>query len=228
MAGFDKRARSERLLMFAIVLAGLVMGYLTLFFDPVRAEIASAKSRIQNTETQISTQRTAYATMQNAVEDDPDKFANDRLAAIRREQELLTTEIESLAGDLISPNEMTNILTSVLDDYLGLQLVHVENIPAAPLRTDVDEAAESQLFQDQSIGFDGTGESDIAGQVYAHGLHLEFKGDFFNTLKYLKYLEDLSGSFFWDTIHFKQEEWPNAHIILEIHSLSTDRGYIGV
>jgi MSHA biogenesis protein MshJ len=69
---------------------------------------------------------------------------------------------------------------------------------------------------------------NVEGQVYAHGLVLEFEGDFFTTLKYLRFLEEITRSFFWDTISFRVAEWPSARVTLQIHTLSTDAGFIGV
>ena len=66
------------------------------------------------------------------------------------------------------------------------------------------------------------------GQVFEHGLVLEFQGDFFSTLKYLRFLEEISGTFFWDAVRFRQVEWPEALVTLEIHTLSSNAGFIGV
>jgi MSHA biogenesis protein MshJ len=57
---------------------------------------------------------------------------------------------------------------------------------------------------------------------------IEFQGDFFSTLKYLRFLEEISGSFFWDSVSFKKVAWPEALVTLEIHTLSASEGFIGV
>jgi len=47
-------------------------------------------------------------------------------------------------------------------------------------------------------------------------------------MAYLLFLEDLSKSFFWDRITFTQTQWPKANVQLEIHTLSSVEGFIGV
>jgi MSHA biogenesis protein MshJ len=150
-----------------------------------------------------------------ASQEDPNKFANDRLAVIAREQSRLDVEISRLAGDLISPSDMTRILTSVLEQQSGLELISFQNRAAVPLRTGVAAAGVA-------------GEDEVDGQVFEHRLVIEFQGDFFSTLKYLRFLEEISGSFFWDSVSFKQVVWPEALVTLEIHTLSASAGFIGV
>lgn len=211
----DSRSRSEKLVVLLVLLAGLSMTYLSIAFDPIRAEIASTEGQIASLNNQILGQQSAYASMVAASQQDPNKFANDRLAVIAREQSRLDSEIANLAGDLISPADMTRILTSVLQRQAGLELISFQNKDAIPLRSGVANTS-------------GQVTNDIAGQVFSHGLVIEFQGDFFSTLKYLRFLEEISGSFFWDSISFKQVVWPDALITLEIHTLSSNVGFIGV
>jgi MSHA biogenesis protein MshJ len=160
-------------------------------------------------------------------QEDPNRFANNRLVVIGREQNQLDGQIAALAGDLVTPNQMTEILTTVLERQSGLELVYFRNEPAAPLRTGVSNAGEL-LTETGTLNFDDVVEDEVAGQVFEHGLVIEFQGDFFSTLTYLRFLEEITGSFFWDSISFSQLDWPNALVSLEIHTLSTDQGFIGV
>lgn len=213
----NSRSQSEKIVVLLVLVAALVLVYLSVAFDPIRADIAQLEGQIANVDRQIEAQRNSYAAMVAASQEDPNKFANDRLAVIAREQSVLDSEISNLAGDLISPSDMTRILTSLLQRQAGLELISFQNKAAVPLRGNVANAAVNI-----------PAANAIAGQVYSHGLVLEFQGDFFNTLKYLRFLEEISGSFFWDSISFKQVVWPNALVTLEIHTLSSDSGFIGV
>ena len=120
---------------------------------------------------------------------------------------------------------MTEILTTVLERQAGLELISFRNISADPLREVADSAAGLLTAGE---GLQAAPTEQIAGQVYSHGLVIEFEGDFFSTLKYLRFLEEITGSFFWDGISFEQLEWPTAHVTLQIHTLSTNQGFIGV
>ena len=223
----ESRAQAEKIIFLVVLIAALALSYLSIVFDPIRADINSSRNAINGVNRQILAQQSSYADKFEASQEDPDKFANDRLAVIARSQTQLQEEINSLAGDFVTPNEMTNILTSVLERQEGLELVSFGNQSATPLREGISNVAEL-LAATGAVNLDDVVTTGVSGQVYEHGLVIEFEGDFFNTLKYLRFLEDITGSFFWDSISFRQLNWPNAHITLEIHTLSTNQGFIGV
>lgn len=220
----ESRAQSEKIIVLIMLMAGLVLGYLSIGYDPISADIARIDTQISNIQRQIGAQQSTYTSMLAQSQEDPTRFANERLQAITRELAALDSEITNLAGDLVTPSEMTQILTSVLGSFSGLELIQFQNKQASPMRTG--------LVNTQAVGTTGASSevaaSDVSGQVFEHGLVLEFQGNFFDTLKYLRFLENITGSFFWDSISFNQAEWPSARVTLEIHTLSTEEGFIGV
>jgi len=147
------------------------------------------------------------------------------MAVIARQQQELLSEISALAGDLVTPNQMTSLLTNVLARQSGLEVISFKNEPVKPLRaaTTISTDVEDDDENEQLASLDSSG----SGQVYEHGLTIEFEGDFFNTLRYLRFLEGMTQSFFWDSVNFNQSEWPTAKVTLQIHTLSADEGFIG-
>jgi MSHA biogenesis protein MshJ len=218
---FDLRPQAEKFILAGIGVGGLLYLFLIVVYDPSRAEISSLERQLSTVQTRLLEQQTRAAELQRSGIDDPDSFIRERLAALVDEQSQIQGGIESLAGNLVSPNRMTQMLTSVLDNQGGLTLIKVENIspealtdPMAPA-INLNERVGGVL---QSVGF----------QVFRHGLVLEFQGDYFNMLRYLLYLEGMDESFFWDSIEFKQVLWPDARVRLELHTLSSEEGFIGV
>jgi MSHA biogenesis protein MshJ len=207
---FELRTQAEKVAIAAVLIFGLVLAYISLMFDPYRSSIATLEGQIEGAERQIQVQQASYASMVAQSQEDPNKFANDRLAVIAREQSRLNVDISRLTENFISPSNMTRILQSVLEQQSGLELISFQNSAAVPLRVGVVD------------------ENEVNGQVFEHGLVLEFQGDFFSTLKYLRFLEEISGSFFWDSVSFKKVAWPEALVTLEIHTLSASEGFLGV
>ncbi|MFK7865576.1 MAG: hypothetical protein AB8B95_15275 [Pseudohongiellaceae bacterium] len=218
LKNLGSRTRAEKLFLLFISIALIGVIYLGNVSDPLNADISNYENQINSVTAQIANQQASYSSKLAESQQDPDKFASDRLDAINRQQQALFDEISSLAGNLITPNQMTAILSSVLGRQSGLELIDFRNEEAKPLRVNIEsgeDLVESSL-------------ASRAGQVYEHGLTIEFEGDFFNTLRYLRFLEEISGSFFWDSVEFDQTEWPNAIVTLKIHTLSTEEGFIGV
>ncbi len=218
-AAFDKRSQAEKAIIAVLVLAVIGWLYLMLAYDPMRAAIADARRQVDTLEARISSVRSRAEAARQASAENPNENARQRLQRLREQQQTVDRRIESMAGNLVSPGAMTGLLTSVLENLPGLDLVRVENRSPEPLR-DLQEAAT------------GDGEDSASGitlqQIYRHGLVLEFEGDFFATLRYLRFLEQRSGNFFWDSLELEQTEWPEARVTLEIHTLSTDEGFVGV
>jgi MSHA biogenesis protein MshJ len=219
----DARGQGEKLLVMAILIVGLILVYLELSYDPIRSEIASARSQISSLSAQITSQQTSYAEKLAQSQEDPNKFANGRLAVIDQQQQVLLDQISSLAGDLVTPNQMTALLTNVLARQVGLELISFNNEPVKPLRAVGATAEQDAEGLDDAL----SAQTSVSGQVYEHGLTIEFEGDFFNTLRYLRFLEGMTGSFFWDSVKFNQSEWPTSAVTLMIHTLSADEGFIG-
>ncbi len=218
----DARSQSEKLLVTAILVVAMILVFLEVSYDPIRADIAAARSQISSISAQISSQQSSYSLKLAQSQEDPNKFANDRLVIVNRQQQELLSEISALAGDLVTPNQMTALLTNVLARQIGLELISFNNEPVKPLRAIAADAEQDSQEIEQLAS-----TQSLSGQVYEHGLTIEFEGDFFNTLRYLRFLEGMTGSFFWDSISFNQSEWPTATVTLMIHTLSADEGFIG-
>ena len=137
-------------------------------------------------------------------------------------QDRLQQQIESLAGNLVTPQSMTRLLTSMLESREGLELIRVENQMPIPMRNDPEqiETATAEAEVDA--------EEVERQQVYKHVLRLELEGDYLSLISYLRSVEEFSERFFWDELHFVQTTWPNARIILQLHTLSAEEGFVGV
>jgi MSHA biogenesis protein MshJ len=141
----ESRKQSEKLLVMFMLLTGLVLGYLSVAYDPLSAQKVQISAQISNLQSQIQTQQASYATKEAASQEDPSRFANDRILAITAELQTLDSEITNLAGDLVSPNEMTQILTTVLSRYSGLELIRFDNTQATPLRSGLTNSANGAV-----------------------------------------------------------------------------------
>jgi MSHA biogenesis protein MshJ len=218
---FDVRPQAERFIIAGIGVGGLIYLFVVMMNDPAQQEIASLDRQLTTVQTRLLEQQTNAAELQLSGVEDPDSFIRERLTSLIEAQSAIQGDIESLAGNLVSPNGMTQMLTEVLDSQEGLTLIKVENVAPEALTNGMTVAPEGTgngLASLRSIGF----------QVFRHGLVLEFQGDYFSTLRYLLYLEEMDESFFWDSFEFEQTLWPEARMRLELHTLSSEEGFIGV
>lgn len=221
----EGRPQAEKIIGLLMIVSAMIMGYLTWVYDPLTAARAAAAQDIAAVEQQIQAQQAAYSQKVAQSQEDPNRFANERLSVIRVEQEQLDREISGLAGELVTPSNMTRILTAALQGHEGLELVQIQNSSAEPLRTGVDTQPGALLDETETAA--SRVIRNVSGQVYRHGISLEFRGDYFSTLRYLLLLEQLTDSFYWDSITFTQSQWPSATVRLQLHTLSTEAGFLG-
>jgi MSHA biogenesis protein MshJ len=218
---FDARPSAEKVILVVLGFGGVTYLYLTIVFDPTRAEIDGLERQISTGTSRISEQEARTEELRLSGVEDPDAFVKARLEELILELSEAQAGIEALAGNLVSPNAMTQVLTSVLDSQPGLKLVRVENSDPEPL---TGTSTVDQVLADAS---DAVAPS-LGLQVYRHRLVLEFQGDYFSTLRYLLFLESMDENFFWDSVTYRQLEWPEARVQLELHTLSSEEGFIGV
>ena len=210
----DARTLRERAFLFLAVL--VVIGYLWVFFvyDTLNADQQDSARLINNTVGQTNSELTRNQNIRESYTSDPNAFARTRIEALERELAEVDQVLLGLYGELILPQQMAGVLTEILQSETTLRLVSFENLPPQSLQE--DGAGQVQGLEDEQI------------DVYRHGLRLEFEGDYLETIRFLRKVEGLDTSFFWDNLSFQVVEYPLATISLNIFTLSTARGFIGV
>jgi MSHA biogenesis protein MshJ len=202
---FDARKRLDRGVIALILLLVLAWAYLVLLHDPLNVRLETAQRQLSATELRMMAVQARVDAATLAQQRDPAEPLRQRLRRVQTEQAQVDAEIAALTGSLVSPEAMTQLLTSVLAQQPGLALLRAENRAPQALRG-----------------------SEGASQVYRHGLLLEFEGDYLNVLQYLRHLEQLPQRFFWDSLEYQQSDWPRGRVRLELHTLSAQEGFVGV
>lgn len=210
-ANLGARAQSERAAILALGVLVLIFGTFVLLIEPAQQRTEVARQSMLRSESQGESLQASIEQMSALLAQDPNEVSRSRLQAIVREQARIDAEIAGLAGDLTTPDAMTELLISMLERQEGLSLLSFNNTSAVPVVIEMNDPEGA----------------DSASVLYEHGLTLQFAGDYFSTLQYLKFLESISASFFWDSLTITQRQWPTAEFELQIHTLSTEGGFIG-
>jgi MSHA biogenesis protein MshJ len=106
-----------------------------------------------------------------------------------------------LKGEIIPPKQMSNVLRDVLSKDRGLKLISFKILPKKTL-----VKTSSPLSQHQ-----------IA--LYQQNVQMALSGNYFDHLKYLGQLENLPWRFFWDDIEYDIATYPEASIVIKLHTL---------
>ncbi|MEM6998854.1 MAG: hypothetical protein AAF419_03330 [Pseudomonadota bacterium] len=155
---------------------------------------------------------------------DPNEENREKLKSLRSRLVNVQADLESSTTNLVSPQDMPKILETVLHKTAGLSLDGLNSTGAAPLI-----AKEESLPATESVS---ETETKITPKnidnAYRHGFRIQFTGDYFSTVSYLKSLEELEWGFYWENMEYEVSEYPEANVSIEIFTLSLKPEWIGV
>ena len=210
----DARTLRERVALILAVVVVIAYTWLVFVFDVLDAGQEENARLINNTVNQINSELTRNQNIRDSYTRDPNAFIRTRITALEQDLREVDSTLLNLYGELILPQQMAGVLTEILQGETTLRLISFENLEPESLMD--DEEAQLQGFDDEQIN------------VYRHGLRMVFEGDYLETIRFLRRVEGLYTSFFWDNLDFEVIEYPRASITLNIFTLSTQRGFIGV
>jgi MSHA biogenesis protein MshJ len=219
---FDSRSAPEKILLAVLLIVGLIWSYSSFFLSPVQTESDNLRLQLSQTQLQLDALLAREQLAVTSSAEDPNMAVRLRIERAIADQNALQGDIEALAGNLVTPQSMTRMLTSILESQTGLQLVRVENRAPQAMRAEGEPVADNP---DVVVA-----DTSTAGgqQVYKHSLMLELEGDYLSLIAYLRRIESFPERFFWDQLTFVQTTWPTARITIEMHTLSTEEGFVGV
>jgi MSHA biogenesis protein MshJ len=206
----DALSLRERGMLFIALIAILYMLAQLALFGPLEAQQKRSLERIGALQQEIAAfdEQTQTILRRQSVDPDADNL---------RQQQQLSAQIVALDGQiadavqgLIAPQQMAQVLEEVILRQSGLKLLRIQSLEARPLL----ELQEGEQAADVGI--------------WSHGVRLEFTGDYMSALAYVRELQDLPWTLYWDEFEIATEKYPQARITIVVHTLSLNEGWIGV
>lgn len=209
---FDMLSVRERVLVLAAVIAVLMVVWDTLFAAPREKERKQRQGQVEALRAEVTGLEQSIQVLAAQSEAGPDPALREEIRKMRKELPEIEARLSGATTGLIGPEEMTQVLRQLLRQASRLKLRALRTLEAAPVLSEVQEAAPTQP---------GT-------LIFKHGLELELGGSYMDVLHFLQALEALEWRFFWDQIEFQVEEHPRARVRVVIYTLSLEEGWIGV
>ncbi|MBF8269214.1 MAG: MSHA biosis protein MshJ [Gammaproteobacteria bacterium] len=215
----------------AMILGGvlLVMYFALDMFalQPVQVSQKQVQNNLLQKNAELTLLNLQLQQMATISRDSPQERDRQEILRLRQELATLDQSLNQATANLVSPQQMAKLLQMVLGQTNGLRLKKVTSLGSTSL------LLSGQTNQDNKSAKAATetgpdAEETIASTAYKHGLKIEFEGDFFTTLDYMRKLEALEWNFFWDEITFKVTEYPTASGSLSLFTISLDKNWIGV
>lgn len=201
----DAMSLRERALIFVTLLVALYFLAVNGLFGPLNRENERWQQQLSQKRQETQALEMQVQALANTGEV-PGSAKSNKLEALRENLKIMDADLGRVTSGLVSPREMARLMEQMLLKNRGLQVIKVESIPATPL---------------QEAGGSGA-------VVYKHGMHVEVKGGYLDTLRYLKSLEALPWKVFWGKVALKSEKYPDSRVSLVIYTLSTNEAWIGL
>ena len=216
----------ERLMVLLMALALVYMVWDLVIFNPLAVAKANVDTQVSTVQQKIDAMKMEEQAILSAVDADPDRNIKNQIAQTKQELERLNTVLEELSLGLVPVDELTAILHDVLKKTKQLALVNLRTLPVEAVSLQpVQEFAIAATNENPDMISD---EPEVTTGVYKHRVALKVQGNYRELLIYLRALENLDWRFYWDELHFEEEQYPDAIIRLHVYTLSTDEGLFGV
>ncbi len=210
-------APREQWLCFAVGLGLVVMLYMMLVADPLAARIAAEQNRQRLAESRQLEADSTLREIQAKLAADPNLTYRQALQNAQANRTRILQRIDEETRALISPAKMKVLLQDLLRTQDKLKLIELES-SSTPLTLPGNVQTDAEQRKTAPLTF------------YRHGLRLMLEGGYFELLTYLNAIQASGWRLHWDSLDYEVGEAGagRARIILDLHTLSRDAGWVGV
>lgn len=210
---FNKFSMREKLFVFVALILTFYSAWHTVLYDYLLATDEEVSKKAQQMKQQISLLEGQIDSISEVLGRDPTFVLKQQAKELKKKNEELTQKIYENTKKMVSPKDMNKVLSHLIQKSEGLTLVKMESLQTKP------------LFAPKNIQENGKSRQL---QVFNHGLRVEMLGDYFNTLQFLKALEQQNLDVMWDELEYEVKKYPKASVTIVLHTLSLDEGWIDV
>jgi MSHA biogenesis protein MshJ len=213
---FNQSSIREKIFILVALLMVVYGGWYTLFYSHLLTEDAEISNKTRQVRQKINVLEEETSDALNMLHNDNTAALKQQIENLSKRNEELNKEIYKNTKGMVSAKDMNKILSELVQkstDLTDLAIVKMESLQTKPLFV-VPNAQENTKTKPL--------------WVFKHGLKVEMCGDYLNTLQFLKKLEQQNLNIMWDALDYEVKKYPNANIIIVLHTLSLDEGWIDV
>jgi len=202
---FNAMTLRERGMVFAAILAVLILAWDSLFMQPLdnrKKALTAEMQAVQEGMAQLASSLTGEG-------GDPIMKAFAQQEALKQSLAAADAQLQTMAAGLIAPPRMVEALRDMLERQQGLRLVELKNLAARPLVPPSDP-------------------QQVAHGPFVHPVEIVVEGDYLTLLRYLQSVEALPWRFYWQVLELQTIEYPQNRVRLRINTLSMDAEWLGV
>jgi len=216
---FMALARRERGLVMACALM-LVLGLGTLLFiEPAYKQRTQLQRQMEQQQKDLAALGPQVQALQQRQRN-PDAAVQAQLKALRDQLQLAEGEFAQVQRALVQPQEMGQLLGSLLQSHRGLQLVALKSVPVMSV---------SELVGAPKVAAPASAASSSASKdsrdawLYRHGVEITVQGSYADMQAYLAALENLPRRVYWGELKLDAQKWPDNTLTVTVYTLSLEK-----
>lgn len=203
----DALSPRERVILFALMLAGLWAVVDALLLGPLDKSIHAEQQKLQAAAAQIAGAQ-ATLTLRDS-QSDPAGAARQRLESARQALDARMREAEYTQNRLVAAKDMARVLHGLLRNQPGLRLATLKTLPPEPIGLPSDARIE-----------------DAA--LFRQGVRLTLVGGYAELVHYMESLEKLPVGFYWSRAELDASRHPEIELTLILYTLSEEPTWLTV
>ena len=227
---YDQLQEREQKIVLGSIAIMLALLLFMLLIEPVWLQLGTLREQIQTAETTNANLSSQVNKLESSDFSDPNEILRQELVQLTEQGKQLDEEIARVTQSLVAPKQMVSLLESVLEQDKQLKLISLVNLPEHPVQLNLGLAEqEEQQSAQQEIGLteeeqDQTQES----LIYRHGFEVELDATYGATVDYLRRLDELPWTLFWQQLDYESQTYPRGILKIKIYTLSTSKEVLGV
>lgn len=229
-AVLDEKAMRERVIIALLVLAVMWTAFNFIFFAPLEKQKATLHERLTAVEKDMKTLSALETVLAKGITNDPNAQKKKEIERLEKKLSELEQSLQALSVGLIPAEELPLALHDVLQSIGSLKLVGMETLAPSRLQLQSTELFTTATDQTSGEGREKALEADEIEHVgvFKHSVIVALEGQYFDVVSYLRALESLPWKIYWHSIDYEVLQYPKAKVLIEVYTLSTEEGVLGV
>ncbi len=212
-----------------VLLSGFVFIAFCGFFyvlEPYWLDNEQLEKRIADLNTQEASLLQQKQVYQAHLQVDPNLALNRQKAEVEKLMVKMDAQLDDSVVNLVSPLVMPEVLQGILLQMKGVNIVSFKANEPSPLL--INQPDKEKEKGDEGASQTGSLNTDNKINLYRHSLSLEVSGTYSELYSFLANVEALPWQFRWHNFHLHDIDYPNAHLSVDIYTLSLEKGFLNL
>jgi MSHA biogenesis protein MshJ len=225
---FDKlQLRERRLILIAAVVGVLLIGY-SLLIEPAQQGNQAKRVQLATQQNELNTLQEQLISLREQAKN-PDAALHQNIADMKRNTAAIESELHQFDNLLVTPQQMPQMLQSMLARHRGLEVVRLKTLAAAPLLQPVAATNAPAPQSNQAQPAPSSAKPlPPPGGIYRHAIEITIAGSYAELTAYADELQRISPRPLWSAMQLKVVEYPRSELTFTLYTLSLDLPWLAV